>query len=142
MDCPTCHVSVPRNDFRRCVVLDQVCTCSSFRSGGDGLSDFVRVKRPQIPAGVDIIVLRILVLRALCAAGFVCDITALMMWKPIARWLARRRSLERYVKVFAPSHHREFRAFWSVQHRPDVPYLSLFHVYSNQLFPARAYSTI
>ena len=24
MDCPACHVCIPRNDFRRCIVLDEV----------------------------------------------------------------------------------------------------------------------
>ncbi|CAN0287131.1 unnamed protein product [Pylaiella littoralis] len=47
MDCPTCHVSVPRNDFRRCVVLDQVVDRAVLAAGMDDDEWRARLQRGQ-----------------------------------------------------------------------------------------------
>ncbi|CAN0081304.1 unnamed protein product, partial [Ectocarpus sp. 12 AP-2014] len=47
MDCPTCHVSVPRSDFRRCVVLDEVVDRAVTAAGMDDDEWRARVERGQ-----------------------------------------------------------------------------------------------
>eukprot|EP00903_Cladosiphon_okamuranus_P007267 g7045.t2 len=47
MDCPTCHVSVPRSDFRRCVVLDQVVDRAVLAAGMDDDEWRARLERGQ-----------------------------------------------------------------------------------------------
>ncbi|CAM9350477.1 unnamed protein product [Ectocarpus sp. 6 AP-2014] len=47
MDCPTCHVSIPRSDFRRCVVLDEVVDRAVTAAGMDDDEWRARVERGQ-----------------------------------------------------------------------------------------------
>ncbi|CAM9304082.1 unnamed protein product [Ectocarpus sp. 4 AP-2014] len=47
MDCPTCHVSIPRSDFRRCVLLDEVVDRAVTAAGMDDDEWCARVERGQ-----------------------------------------------------------------------------------------------
>eukprot|EP00904_Undaria_pinnatifida_P008688 jgi/Undpi1/494/HiC_scaffold_10.g03960.m1 len=47
MDCPTCHVSIPRGDFRRCIVLDEVVGQAVTAAGQDDDEWRSRLERGQ-----------------------------------------------------------------------------------------------